>query len=104
MVSDEPVSVLASASCPTVTDPGNSSAARPFIGLEQRPEEEHASSSTEPVVNDHPLEQPNSTIINTPPVNVLRSLFFPDKTFATAKQLLQHVNKSLPADSFAVDI
>jgi hypothetical protein len=41
MVSDEPVSVLASASCPTVTDPGNSSAARVFIGLEQRSELEN---------------------------------------------------------------
>ncbi len=75
---------------------GNSSAARAFIGLEQRSEEEHASFSTEPVVNDQRLEQPNSTTISTPHVIVLRSPFYPDKTFATVEQLLRHVNKSLP--------
>jgi hypothetical protein len=89
MVSDEPVSVLASASCPTVTDPGNSSAAR---GLAQRSEEEHASSSTEPVVSDQHLEQSNSTI-NPPPVNVLRSPFLPDRTFPTPENLNKYVNQ-----------
>jgi hypothetical protein len=52
-------------------------------------------SSTEPVVSDHHLEQPNSTTISTPPVNVLRSPFRPDRTFPTAEKLNKHVNQSL---------
>jgi hypothetical protein len=37
-----------------------------------------------------------TTKFHTPPVIVLRSPFYPDKTFATVEQLLRHVNKSLP--------